>query len=336
MKNVERNSNAMSQLVSAGNNFLAGSQKFPGDLSADDSVVIGIYDSSQSDAINKMSDGVSKVSDMMKQAFGDGGSGGSGGMMMGGAQLESLANIAKSKEAMDTSPGKGKGITLPDMGIGASPTIDIGNGGLPAVFKGTITLPLPNNLQESLSHQYDEQGGWVEDLDAIAGGHGKNLIDNFAKLGAIYAKNTGSRSFTFDRNRIAMYTSTAFRSVTLSWTLIPNNADDTETIQKIVMDFKKFSSPQSVAKKLLLRSPHYFRIKFPNKIIDKALQFYEVVCTDISVQYNPGGSMEMTHDNAPKSIELSVTFKDREPKLYEDWDQGIKAPAAPGQTKCAG
>ena len=210
-----------------------------------------------------------------------------------------------------------------------------GNGALPAEFKGTIVLPLPNNLQEALSHQYDEQGGWADDLDTIAGGIGKNIMENLAKAGAIWAKKTGSRSFTYDRNRIAMYTSTAFRSITLSWTLIPNNKEDTEIIQDIIMDFKKFSSPQSVAKKLLLRSPHYFRIKFPNTIIDKAMQFYEVVCTDISVQYNPGGSMEMTYDNAPKAIELSVSFKDREPKLFEDWDQGIKAPGNKGKTKCA-
>ena len=76
MEQVTRNSEIMQQMVSAGNNFFAKNQKFPSVLSEMDSVVISIYDSSQNDAIDKMSDGVAKVASMQQKAFGsDGGYG---------------------------------------------------------------------------------------------------------------------------------------------------------------------------------------------------------------------------------------------------------------------
>ena len=90
-----------------------------------------------------------------------------------------------------------------------------------------------------------------------------------------------------------------------------------------------YSSPEALGGKLLLRSPHFFGLDFNNEILQKQLQFTEVNVTDISIEYSPGGNMEMFHDDMPKTIQLSISFTDREPKLHKHWQDGYTKP--PGQ-----
>ena len=71
--------------------------------------------------------------------------------------------------------------------------------------------------------------------------------------------------------------------------------------------------------KLLLRAPFFAKLDFSNQLINTALQFKEVVMTSIEVNYSTSGYMETYSDDAPKTMSLSVTFQDREPKTLEDW-----------------
>ena len=330
MISVQRNSESITPFVSAKNSILSGwSTGFPSELKANDSVIITIYDSDLVKAVQSMMDGAQGVIDKMKKAFEGGGGGGGMGRSMGS---DTQQNVKKAEQAMLTSATSG--FSMPSFDLAG---LDGGNGNTaPRTLAGTIKLPVPNNIQESLQHSYDEEGGWVDDIVKALGGETvQNLISAGTKAAAVVSKKTGARSYTYDQNRIAMYKTSAFRQITLQWTLVPNNKEDTQKIKDIVKTFKKYSSPQSVAKKTLLRSPHFFKLVFPNEYLDKSLQFWDVVVTDISVEYNPGGSMEMTYDKAPKAVNLSVTFKDREPKLYEDWSDTPKIPETPGETKCS-
>ena len=332
MISVQRNTDSITPFISAKNSILSGwSTGFPAGLRANDSVIITIYDSDLVKAVQSMMDGAAKVIEKMKKAFEGGG--GMGGMMGAmGLSAATQQNVARATQAMQTSATSG--FSMPSFNMDG---LDLGNGNTaPRTLAGTIKLPVPNNIQESLQHSYDEEGGWVDDIaKAVLGDTGQSAISAATKTAAVIAKKTGARSYTYDQNRIAMYKTSAFRQITLQWTLVPNNEMDTQKIKDIVKTFKKYSSPQSVAKKTILRSPHFFKIVFPNQYLDKSLQFWDVVVTDITVEYNPGGSMEMTHDKAPKAVNLSVTFKDREPKLYEDWADTPKTPETPGETKCS-
>jgi len=201
-------------------------------------------------------------------------------------------------------------------------------------FVANIYLPLPNEIQEALSHSYEEQAGWMgavkENTPFLNSG-----IDMGVAMAGFISKITGSRSVTFDRNRVSMYTESAFRTISLSWSLVPNNKEESKAIHKIIKSLKKYSSPDSVAGKILLKSPHFFRIKFGNELIDEALQFYEVVIEEIGIDYSPGGHMEMHHDDTPKTMNLSITFKDREPKLMGHWDEGAPKASAPAKPSCS-
>jgi hypothetical protein len=112
---------------------------------------------------------------------------------------------------------------------------------------------------------------------------------------------------------------------------VPNNATESETIQKMIMDLKMYSSAEETTAGLKLEAPYFFMIEFGNKYLQTNLQFYEVVIESIAVSYVPGGSMEMFYDKSPKNVQLSITFKEREPKLRHHWqnEKGKKSGSFP-------
>jgi hypothetical protein len=268
-----------------------------------------------------------------------------GGLTSSGAQSTgSITNVATQVGGaiMDLGPMIG-GAVAETGKAGFSDVINavskngLGNGSVSdhaKSFVANIYLPLPNEIQEALSHSYEEEAGWVGDVKAKTPflDSGVNMAVGAA---AFISKMTGSRSVTFDKNRVSMYTESAFRTISLSWALVPNNQEESKAIHAIVKALKKYSSPESVSGKILLKSPHFFRLKFGNELIDEALQFYEVVIEEIGIDYSPGGNMEMNHDDTPKTLSLNITFKDREPKLMEDWDKGVPKATEPSKPSCS-
>jgi len=325
-----------------------GPLKYPhNDIPIEKFVQISIYEGAMADSIGAITDGISDIQSKLTAKIGAGG--GSGGSSGGGsliqnatskisAGIDSLSSTTSSilSSGVDSMVSAGKSVFAET--VKAISSNGMGNGSVSDHAKSyvaDIMLPLPNEIQEAMQHDYEEQAGWaasiIENFDTT-----KGAMDKVTQAAGLVSKMTGSRSITFDRNRVSMYTSTAFRNITMTWTLVPNNQPESTSIHNIIKALKKYSSPESVSGKLLLKSPHFFRLKFGNALIDEALQFYEVVITDVTVEYAPGGSMEMNKDETPKSVTLSVTFKDREPKLMEDWDKGPPSATAPQKPSCSG
>ena len=200
----------------------------------------------------------------------------------------------------------------------------MGNKALKKDYKDAFMLPFPNTISESLAHSYDEEDSWLQDTKLTA-----PLINGVVSLAgktpAGIAKFTGSQAYKYYENKIAMYQSSAARSISLQWNLVPYNATESKNLHEIIRKLKMYSSPELLAGKLILRSPHFFWLQFKNTVLNEALQFNEVNITEISVEYSPGGSMETFNDDMPKSVDLTITFADREPKTHENWEKkGIK------------
>ena len=209
----------------------------------------------------------------------------------------------------------------------------LGNPKLPDSFMDTIFLPLPNDIQEKLSYQYGEQGGLTDSLiknTPIFGGVGEAGINSLTGVSNIISKATGRQALTYNKNKLAKFEGADFRDISLTWTLIPNNQREAVAIQDIIVKLKTYSSPQAVANKLLLRAPFFAKLVFQNDVINEALQFKEVVITGIDVNWTVSGHMETFHDDNPKTISLTVNFKDREPKTQEAWAKGMKGIKVPG------
>ncbi len=230
-------------------------------------------------------------------------------------------------------------------------TSTFANKKLDATYFGSLNLPFPNNLKENFSHSYAEQPGWAagggmsgalagsvagkatgvtggETTGAILGALGGGMaVGGLQKLEGMSAKvsmATGTQAYKFYENKINMYNNSAFRTIDLQWLLFPQNKTEVTNLERIIKTLKQYSSAQSLAGKMLVRSPCFFKLDFQNDDINKALQFNEVNVTSINVEYSPGGNMERHEDGSPKSISLSIGFTDREPKLYEDWDELVE------------
>ena len=261
--------------------LMGSSVAFPSNIQENDrALIIKVYDTKNSDLVN--------------------------------AGLEGAATkvITGLKTAFDQV---GSGAVPPSGGISA------GNKKLKKDFKDYLILPFPNSISEEMSHSYDEEESWIKDtaFTQVPAEMAKGFV---GKTPAAVAKLTGSQAYKYYENKIAMYQSTTARQISLSWTLVPYNPKEAENLHEIVRKLKMYSSPELLAGKLILRSPHFFELNFQNTIVDKALQFKEVNITAVQIEYSAGGNMELFHDGMPKSIDLSITFADREPKTHEDWD----------------
>jgi len=214
-----------------------------------------------------------------------------------------------------------------------------------AVWMDEMWLPLPNDISEGLGHNWSENGKGTLDtitngiagifsafkgtnnLDSLSGigdTFGKSAMSTITDLSDVASKVTGTQALTYNENKLLQYTDTDFRSITLKWKLVPNNQRENLVLQEIITKLKAYSSPQAVAGKILLRAPFFCRLMFFNPTLNDALQFDECVMTSIDVNYSGAGTMETFKDHMPKVMDLSITFKDREPKTLQHWAKEMK------------
>jgi len=200
---------------------------------------------------------------------------------------------------------------------------DAGNVALVDKFIQNIFLPFPNEVQESMSQSWGTQESVMRWLPTGLSG-GTTAVETISNKVSLA---TGTQALIANLNKSVKWEGTEFRSITLTWTLVPNNANESKTIHEIITSLKAFASPQAVVQKSLLRAPFYFKLMFGERdgVINQALQFTECVITNIEVNYSVAGNMETFNDNNPKIMQLSITFKDREPKTLSDWSKPIAA-----------
>jgi len=326
-----------------------GGLRYPVDLPAEKYVRIGVYNTSDADKVQAGLAGIGAGAVQAAEAA-----------FKGAADVgkSALDGIMKKSGIGDVASGIGNAISQAGKGVWGgiknafnSGTQLIGdtlksayntaqnmgkNGvGNPKLARSWVTniyLPLPNELQESYSHSYEAQDGWINDMpgmDTV-----KSTVEKATKVSATLAKMTGGRQIQYYENKLQMYSGTEFREVTLTWDLVPSNSSEAGAIQEIVRSLKAYSSAESKAGKLLVQAPNFFGLFFSNPIVDSALRFHEVVLTNVSASYTPGGTMEVYHDQMPKVINLSLSFRDREPKLREDWSAMPGAMQGGGDASC--
>ena len=313
--------------INPGLGNLGGVTKFPFDLEPEKTMAIHVYDTSVNDKIYQGTlDTTQNV------------------MAIGSSMFGNLVNKTASWITGSEQHLVGQVVPRADGGLWGNNTqgflndVDSGlknfvnqlpstaftpaNGKLAKTYHETFYLPIPNGLQEAVSNTYEDQPGWINDMPFMGeGGIVQSTIGSIAEKSATYAKNTGARHIQYYENQIQMYTSTDFREITLQWDLVPNNAQESKALHELARKIKMYGSPESAAGKILVKSPCFFGIEFNNEVLDNALQFCEVVLVSLNVDYVPGGNMEMNEDQTPKMISLSMSFRDREPKLRENWEQ---------------
>ena len=294
--------------------------KFPFHLSPNRYLEIHIYNTSEGDPNKQLLDVASGVVEQTQQAF--------------KSYIDQGDFINNIKAQLSTSEASETTLNISSIGNlidgveqawknWTTQLNSFGNPSLPKKFVDVIFLPLPNDIQEQLNYEYSEESGLADTfLQSAIGTPVKEGIEKFTGISNIVSMATGTQALSYNKNLLAKFDRANFREISLTWTLIPNNQKEAVAIQTIITKLKAYSSPQAVAGKLLLRAPFFAKLKFQNKVIDQALQFKEVVITNIEVNWTVSGRMETFHDDNPKTLSLTVTFKDREPKTQEAWTEG--------------
>ncbi len=286
----------------------ADPSRYPSGLSEVRYMGIKIFDTSKGDPNQKIAGSAGSVIDGLKNAF-TSSSGGTDGLSVGKAVV--------ALNSMWNQTAQGAKATIASMKEYGEGFEDAGNPPLSKEWKDTIWLPLPNSLTEDLSHEYSEETGLY---DTVSGARGDVPLRPHTIASNVASLATGRQKLLYNENKMVQFSRSAFRSITLSWTLIPNNHKESLAIQEIITKLKAYSSPQHVASKLLLRAPFFCKLQFPNSYINEALQFNECVITNIQVDYSTSNAMEtFSQDNMPKTMKLSITIKDREPKTLQAW-----------------
>ncbi len=309
-----------------------GMTKFPNNLPNERYVNISVYDTSVADQLSfGLANAESAIVSTVVGAFSDAGTTIKTGVDSGnyikipvdlGKNLIS-GTVNLAKQAYESTLGVidaayRTGVDLKNGIFGGN---GLGNKRLGSKWKYNFFLPLPNELQENISNDYQEQDGWVNDV-LNSNDVTKQIVDGTKKIDSItstIAKATGARTIKYYENKLQMYNGSNFREISLTWTLVPNNATESEKIHEMIRQIKMYGSPEASNGKLMVKSPHYFSLQFMNPVLDKALQFYEVVLISADVSYSPTGNMELYNDQTPKAVNLTLNFRDREPKLAQDW-----------------
>lgn len=177
--------------------------------------------------------------------------------------------------------------------------------------KWGFALPLPNELNDSQSHQWETTKGAVGE---IAGGlentqFGIGSITRSASqvLGEA-ASRKGFRKGLINPGYFQNYNGTEPRTFTFSWDLIPNNPNEAKSIVDIIYNIKKYTLPSTTGDGMTLFSPYIFDLEIGNPIIDVLMNMSNLVCTNVDIQYAAEGALQFIAEGYPKYIKLSMTF----------------------------
>lgn len=184
-----------------------------------------------------------------------------------------------------------------------------------------IALPLPNELADSQTHQWDSTTGFVSDIaqsvKGVAGRIAENATggrvggDMIAKGVANAASRAGFRQPLIDPGYFQDYKGTEPREFTFNWDLVPNNIEEAYNIFAIIYNLKKYTLPKSTINGVSMLSPYLFELQIGNEIINALMNMNNVVCKTMTVNYSVDNSLQMFSDGMPKYISLNMTFAER-------------------------
>lgn len=170
------------------------------------------------------------------------------------------------------------------------------------------------------------EGGSVENYKATLK---KNLEGIKAQAGPAvrqFAVNEISQQLTGNRNALMalqrgevvnpnvelIYQSPALRNFNFNFTFSPVNASETPLINDIILNFKKWSSPEDVGNSML-KVPCIWRISYMSggSLHPHMNVFKKAACTSVAVQANPSSDMHNAFtDGMPVVTQLSLTFQE--------------------------
>lgn len=206
-----------------------------------------------------------------------------------------------------------------------------------SVTNQTIRMPLPQNLNSSMTADWQQESVSIARYGLMHGGidkitsfkdqiaanpglagilttMGSNSPDVMNEVQQLFgrARNensqvTGPKISLNPRNEM-LFNGMGFKSYSFTFTLVPYKEEDSKNIQKAIRAIQEASVPDLRGAKMFMEYPETWKIFFMDSN-EYLVKVNECCCTRVDVNYSPNGSTYQTHpNNAPLAVELTLDF----------------------------
>ena len=193
-----------------------------------------------------------------------------------------------------------------------------------------IILPIPNNLNDSMSQDWKEESMpfITEGINALSQG-----TRTATQAVSGYGTPSDSNKSTFSAREYAphppiadplkwqVYQGANSRTFDFSYEFIPQNQEEAKIIATICLLFKKLAAPVSDASSVLMLPPARVKISFSNPYLEAMLNCGVCVLTSVKTDFKGKGDFVFTYaDGFVKSITLDLQFTEFRPKYSQDYE----------------
>ena len=209
-------------------------------------------------------------------------------------------------------------------------------------FQGSIVLPLPNNIVDTQGHSWGAKNDLISEITKGAVEKVSSLAKSFVSdtvLGKFKGMSVGSLANTLgtrqpiiDPGFYQQYDGSSPRSFTFMFDLIPDSVDEAQTIQKIILALKEWSSPSLAVSGTTMLSPMFFMIEFGNPYITRMFNMNCCVLTNIQIDYCADGAMQQFADGFPKQMTLTLTFNEARLSYAQNYSNSYSSQQSSGES----
>ena len=168
---------------------------------------------------------------------------------------------------------------------------------------GQISLPIPNQLQDISSVNYEG----LEDR-SLLGEAGKNILNATpSSIQKVVQQGSRYKATKLASQNTLLFDSVSVKTFSFSWKLVPQNSTEATNIEQIIKKFELSKLPYYNGGNEFLNFPDYFTIQFGG-VQPKLVKYLPCILTDINVNYAPDSHFQMYNTGDFPAIELNITF----------------------------
>ena len=133
-----------------------------------------------------------------------------------------------------------------------------------------------------------------------------------------------ARGAVFNPNIELFYNSPGLRPFTMSFDFVPKNATEAEVMNKIILNFKKWSAPKAMGDSGMFEIPYVWQVKYmtgkeENRNMNR---FKKAACTNVQVQANATTPMHVAHlEGVPIITTMVLSFMEVDIVMREDHEK---------------
>jgi len=142
-------------------------------------------------------------------------------------------------------------------------------------------------------------------------------------LGGSGALTQLQRGEVYNPNVELLYEAPQLRSFSLDFIFIPKNIVEAQTVNRIIKEFKLWSSPEDNG--TMLKVPHLWNVSYKSGVGAEGFmgKFKKCALTNVVVQHNPQTDMHVTFsDGTPVVTALSLAFQETDIITRKDHEEG--------------